>query len=116
MFRQMLHSKIHWAIVTDAQLEYEGSITIDSDLLKAVNIYPGEKVLIANLSNGARIESYAMEGKAGSKIICLNGGAARHGQKGDRLIIMTFAVMSEEEIKSHKPKVIRLNAKNEIVG
>lgn len=113
MQRQLLHSKIHRAVVTDAQIDYEGSISIDPDLLKMANIVSGEKVLIANLTNGARIESYAIEGTHGSGEVCLNGGAAKHGQKGDLLIIMTFAVMNEEEIKNHKPTVIRVNHKNE---
>ena len=116
MQRQMLNGKIHRATVTDAHINYEGSITIDSKLLQAANILPGEKVLIANLSNGARIESYAMAGDSGSGVICLNGGAAKHGKKGDLVIIMTFAVFTEEEIKRHKPSVIRVNERNEIIS
>ena len=116
MERQLLNSKIHRATVTDAQIDYEGSITIDSKLLKAANILPYEKVLIANLTNGARIESYAMEGAAGSGEICLNGGAARHGKIGDLVIIMTFSVMSDKEIAAHKPTIIRDNTRNEIIS
>ena len=115
MQRQMLHGKIHRARVTEACVDYEGSITIDEDLLKAADILSGEKVLIANLANGARIESYALRGEPGSKVICLNGGAARHGNVGDILIIMTFAVLNEEEIKTHVPRKIVLNEKNEII-
>jgi aspartate 1-decarboxylase len=115
MQRQLLSGKIHRATVTDAQIDYIGSITIDSKLLKAANILPNEKVLIANLTNGARLESYAVEGKAGSGEICLNGGAAKHGKKGDLVIIMTFAVMTEKEIKKHKPKVVRVDSKNRII-
>lgn len=113
MYRQVLHGKIHRATVTDAHIDYEGSISIDPRLLKAADIVAGEKVLIANLTNGARIESYAMEGDAGG--ICLNGGAAQYGKKGDLVIIMTFAVMSEDEIRKHKAKVVRVNARNEII-
>jgi len=116
MYRQYLHGKIHDAIVTGASIDYEGSVTIDTDLLKAADILPGEKVLIANLTNGARLESYAMAGEAGSGTICLNGGAAKHGSIGDRVIIMSFAVMTEEEIKNHKPKVVYVNQQNQPVS
>lgn len=115
MQRQMLGGKIHRATVTDAQVDYAGSITIDADLLKAVDILPGEKVLIANITNGSRLESYAIEGAAGSGVICLNGGAARHGRKGDLVIIMTFVVLGEDEVKRHKPKVVRVDSKNKIL-
>ena len=116
MQRQMLNGKIHRATVTDAHINYEGSVTIDSKLLQAANILPGEKVLIANLTNGARIKSYAMAGDPGSGVICLNGGAAKHGKKGDLVIIMTFAVLTDEEIKRHKPTVIRVNERNGIIS
>ena len=115
MQRQLLHSKIHRATVTDAHVDYEGSISIDSKLLKAAKIQPYDKVLIANLTNGARIESYAMAGKEGSGEVCLNGGAARHGNVGDLVIIMTFALMTDEEAKKHQPTIIRVNARNEII-
>ncbi len=114
MQRQMLHGKIHRATVTDAHIDYQGSITIDSNLLEAADILPNEKVLIANLTNGARIESYAVPGEPGKGDICLNGGAAKHGKKGDLVIIMTFAVMNEDEIKKHHPKVVLVNAQNQI--
>ena len=115
MFRQMLFGKIHGACVTEASVDYQGSITIDANLLKAADILPGEKVLIANLTNGSRIESYTIEGKPGAGVIGLNGGAAKHGKIGDRLIIMSFAVMTQEEIQNHEPKVVRVNEKNEII-
>ncbi len=115
MQRQMLYGKIYRATVTEARVDYEGSITIDEDLLEAADILPGEKVLIANLTNGARLESYALRGKRGSGVICLNGGAAHHGKKGDEVIIMTFAVLSEEEIEHHKPRVIRVDRQNKII-
>ena len=115
MQRQVLYAKIHRATVTDAHIDYEGSITIDADLVKAADMVPGEKVLIANLTNGARLESYVLVGKAGSGEICLNGGAAKYGKRGDLLIIMTFAVMTDEEIKNHKPKVVHVDASNKSV-
>lgn len=115
MQRQILHGKIHRATVTDARIDYEGSVTIDAKLLKAADIRHWEKVLIANLTNGARIESYAIEGEPGSGIIALNGGAAKHGKAGDLVIIMTFVVLTEEEVKQHQPKVVRVNERNQIV-
>ncbi len=116
MFRQVLSGKIHRATVTDAHIDYEGSITIDAKLLEAANIVEGEKVLIANLNNGARIESYAIPGKPGGGDICLNGGAARHGKKGDLVIIMSFIVVTDEELKKHQPRVVRVNQQNQIVS
>ena len=116
MQRQILYGKIHGATVTEARIDYQGSITIDAELLKAADIVAGEKVLIANLTNGSRIESYAMTGKPGSGEICLNGGAAKHGKKGDTVIIMTFAVMTDEEIRRHKPRVVIVNAQNKIAS
>ncbi len=116
MQRQMLSGKIHRATVTDAHIDYEGSITIDSKLLQAADILSGEKVLIANLTNGARIESYAMAGEAGSGVICLNGGAAKHGKKGDLVIIMSFVVLTDQEIKSHRPRTVRVNERNQTVS
>lgn len=114
MRRQMLHGKIHRATVTDACIDYQGSITIDIDLLNAADILPGEKVLIANLQNGARIESYAVAGDSGKGEICLNGGAALHGKKGDLVIIMTFAVLDEKEVEAHQPRVVHVDSKNRI--
>ncbi len=116
MLRQMLHGKIHRARVTDACVDYPGSITIDPKLMEAADILAGEKVLIANLTNGARVETYALVGKPGSGDICLNGGAARYGKKGDIVIIMTFTVLNEQELKTHQPKTIVLNERNEIIG
>ena len=116
MQRQILHGKIHRATVTGAEIDYEGSVSIDPQLMKAADILSGEKVLIANLTNGARIESYAIEGTHGSGEVCLNGGAAKHGKKGDLLIIMSFVMMTDEEIKKHRPKIVRVNDKNEIIA
>jgi aspartate 1-decarboxylase len=115
MQRQLLYGKIHRATVTDACIDYEGSITIDPVLMEAAGIIPHEKVLIVNLNNGARLESYAIQGKRGEGEICLNGGAAKHGKKGDLVIIIIFAVMNEEEIRNHHPRVVKVNSKNQIV-
>ena len=115
MQKQLLSGKIHRVTVTEACIDYEGSITIDSDLLKGAGILPYEKVLIANLTNGSRIESYAISGPAGSGVICLNGGAAKHGKAGDIVIILTFALMSEKEARKHKPKVVYVDSKNRIL-
>lgn len=116
MQRQFLGGKIHGARVTQARVDYQGSITIDADLMKAAGITEYEKVLIANLTNGSRLESYAIEGPAGSGVICLNGGAAKHGKTGDTLIIMTFVVLTEAEIPCHKPRTIRVSEKNQILA
>ena len=115
MLRQMLSGKIHRVTVTEACIDYEGSITIDSDLMKGAGMLPFEKVLIANLNNGSRIESYAIPAPAGSGVICLNGGAAKHGKAGDTLIIMTFGVYVATELKDHKPKVVYVDKKNRII-
>lgn len=116
MYRQILKAKIHRATVTDSRIDYEGSITVDEDLLKAADIVPWEKVLIANLNNGSRIESYAIPGEAGSGVICMNGGAAKYAQKGDLVILMSFAVMTDEEIERHRPKVVYVDRQNRILS
>ncbi len=115
MQRQLLHGKIHRATVTGASIDYEGSITIDPLLLEAADIVPHEKVLVTNLVNGARLETYAIPGKPGAGEICLNGGAALHGKKGDVVIIMTFVVLTDEEILKHQPRVVKVNSKNQII-
>jgi aspartate 1-decarboxylase len=116
MFRSMLKSKIHHARVTEADLHYVGSVTIDRDLLHAVDILPNEKVLVVNLSNGARFETYAFEGAPGSGVICMNGGCARHVQVGDTVIIFAFAWMEDEQAKAFAPKVVFLDEKNQVSG
>lgn len=116
MYRHVLRSKIHRATVTDSQVDYEGSITIDEELLKAADLVTGERVLIANLNNGSRIESYAIPGEAGSGIICMNGGAARYAQKGDLVIIMAFAVLTDEELERHQPKIVYVDKLNRILS
>lgn len=111
---EVLKSKIGHARVTQAELHYEGSITIDSDLLKAVGMLPGEKVHVLNESTGSRLETYTIAGKPASGEVCLNGPAARHGYVGDRLIILSYALADEDEARRMKPKVIYLDEKNRI--
>lgn len=110
----MLKSKIHCARVTQADLNYIGSVTIDRDLLEAVDILPNEQVLIVNLENGARFETYAFEGAPGTGVIGMNGGTARHCQVGDRVLIMAFAWMQEDEVRRHKPRVVFCDEKNAV--
>lgn len=110
----LLKSKIHRATVTQADLNYVGSITIDSDLLRESGILEYEKVEIADITNGNRLETYAIAGEAGSGIICLNGAAAQLVNPGDKIIIMAYANMTPEEAKSHKPTVIFVDEKNAI--
>ena len=110
----MLHSKIHRATVTDANLNYVGSITIDQDLLTAASMRVGQKVDIVNVNNGARFSTYIIAGERGKKDICLNGAAARKVHKGDKIIIIAYANMSEEMADSYEPKIIILNDDNTI--
>lgn len=114
MFRYMLKSKIHRAVVTDADLNYVGSITLDRDLMDAAQIVENEKVTIVNNNNGERFETYVIEGERGSKTVCLNGAAARKVQPGDVVIILTYTVMDDNELKGYKPTLIYMNEKNEI--
>ena len=114
MFRTMLKSKIHRARVTEANLYYEGSVTIDSRLMDKADIYEGEKVEIFNLNNGLRLETYAIRGKAGSGVICLNGPAARGACSGDEVIIVSYALFEDKDSKGVKPKVIKVDGKNRI--
>ena len=106
MFVEVLKSKIHCVRVTDAELNYIGSITIDEDLMDAVDILPGEHVYIVDNNNGERFETYVIKGDRGSGCICLNGAAARKVQVGDVVIIMAYATMTPEEAKDFKPKII----------
>ena len=114
MFREMFRSKIHRATVTMAELYYEGSITVDKDLLAAADILPHEKVQVVNLNTGSRLETYALEGPSGSGMICLNGPAARLGSVGDQVIIIAYSQMSDEEARLHKPKVVLVNQDNKV--
>jgi aspartate 1-decarboxylase len=105
-------SKIAHATVTEAELYYEGSITIDEDLLRAVDILPGEKVEVLNLYNGSRLETYTIAGQAGSGRICLNGPAARCGYVGDKIVILSYALMEPHAAKHYKTKIVYLDEKN----
>ncbi|HFE5866218.1 TPA: aspartate 1-decarboxylase [Staphylococcus aureus] len=115
MIRTMMNAKIHRARVTESNLNYVGSITIDSDILEAVDILPNEKVAIVNNNNGARFETYVIAGERGSGKICLNGAASRLVEVGDVVIIMTYAQLNEEEIQNHAPKVAVMNEDNVII-
>ncbi|SRR5690625_1331871 len=114
MFRTMMKSKIHRARITEANLNYVGSITIDQDLLDQVDIIANEKVQIVNNNNGARLETYVIPGERGSGVICLNGAAARLVQKDDVIIIIAYATIAEDELANHRPKIAIMNEKNEI--
>lgn len=114
MYIEMLKGKIHRATVTQAELDYVGSITVDVELLKAAGILEYEKVQIVDINNGARFETYTIAGEAGSGIICLNGAAARCVQKGDKVIIMAYAQMTPEEASENPPRVIFVDDENKI--
>ncbi len=112
MLRVLMKSKIHGATVTEANLRYTGSITIDKNLLKAADICSFERVRIVNLHNGTRVETYVLEGQAGSGTICMNGAAARWAEVGDKVIIISYSILSSKEIKKHKPQVVFVDEKN----
>ena len=114
MILNMLKGKIHRATVTQADLEYVGSITIDEDLMKASGILEYEKVHIVDINNGARFETYVIAGEPGSGIICLNGAAARMVQKNDKIIIMAYCTLMEDELKTYKPTVVFVDDDNKI--
>lgn len=116
MYRIMLKSKIHRATVTGADLQYEGSITIDKDLLDAADISLYEQVQIYNITNGERFETYVIEGERGSGEICLNGAAARLVQKGDLVIIASYIMLPEEDVKTYKPTYVFVNEDNKQVN
>jgi len=114
MFRTVFKSKLHRATVTQACLNYVGSITIDEDLMDAADIFVGEKVQVVNNNNGARLETYVIPGERGSGVICLNGAAARLVQPGDKVIIITYAMMPDQDARTFKPTVVFLNDENQI--
>jgi len=114
MILTMLKGKIHRATVTQAELNYVGSITIDKTLMEASNILENEKVQIVDINNGARLETYVIPGKRDSGVICLNGAAARLVQPGDKVIIIAYAQMNEDEAKKYKPAVVFMNDDNTI--
>lgn len=114
MLVTMLKSKIHRATVTQAELDYVGSITVDEELLEAAGIYEYEKVQVVDIDNGSRFETYTIAGERGSGVICLNGAAARCVTKGDKIIIMAYAQMEQSQIKENPPKVVFVDGKNQI--
>jgi aspartate 1-decarboxylase len=114
MFRTVLKSKIHRAHVTEANLYYEGSITIDAKLMRAADIIEGEKVEVFNLNNGSRLETYAIKGRAGSGVICLNGPASRGACIGDEVIIVSYIAVEDKEVRGVQPKLIKVDSRNRI--
>ncbi|MFC1514144.1 aspartate 1-decarboxylase [candidate division KSB1 bacterium] len=114
MFLSVLKSKIHMARITEAELDYIGSLTIDRDLMDIAGLVPNEKILVANMNNGNRFETYVIEGSRQSRIFCLNGATALLGSVGDRITIMAFCQVTPEEAKEFKPKVAILDENNNI--
>lgn len=110
----MLKSKIHRATVTDSNLNYEGSLTVDSVLMKEVDLDPFERVFVYNINNGERFETYVIKGEAGSGVIGLNGAAARKGLVGDLIIIVSYAMYSPEELVDYRPRIVVLDADNHV--
>lgn len=115
MYKQMLTGKIHQARLTACELEYEGSLAIDPELLAEAGILPYEKILVTNRRNGERLETYAIPAEPGSRVFCLNGPAARKGQVGDVIVIMAFSLLEADAAAKVEPRVIVLNEHNEIV-
>jgi aspartate 1-decarboxylase len=114
VIRYMLKSKVHRAVVTDADLNYVGSITLDKDLMEAADIVANEKVTVVNNNNGERFETYVIEGERGSGIVCLNGAAARLVQKGDIVIILTYTILDDKECEDFQPRLVYVNDKNQV--
>jgi aspartate 1-decarboxylase len=112
MMRVMLKSKLHRLTVTETNINYEGSITIDNDLIVAADILEGERVQVVNINNGQRFETYVIKGKSG--VICLNGAAARLASPGDKIIVIAYAMINDSEIKGLKPKIVLVDERNKI--
>jgi aspartate 1-decarboxylase len=115
MYLTMMKSKIHRAIVTEANLNYVGSITIDEAVMEQVDILPNERVQIVNNNNGARLETYVIKGERNSGVICLNGAAARLVQQGDEIIIISYAMMPEEQARNYQPKIVLMDRQNRVL-
>ncbi len=115
MLRTICRAKIHAATVTEANLNYVGSITIDKRLLEAADVFPYERVQIVNLNNGSRVETYVMEGKRNSRTICMNGAAARWAHRGDKVIIICYGLMDAKEACKCRPKIVFVDGKNRII-
>jgi aspartate 1-decarboxylase len=116
MTRFMFKSKIHRAVITQAELYYQGSLTIDEELMEAADLLPYEKVSVVNVNNGERFETYVITGERGSGVICLNGAAARKGSVGDEVIIISYASMTNEEARAYKPAIVMVDKRNRIVS
>lgn len=114
MYRTMMKSKIHRMRVTEANVDYMGSITLDADLMRAADILPHEKVHVVDVTNGARLETYAIEGPAGSGVCCLNGAAARLVREGDTVIVISYAQMTDQEARNYDPTVVFVDALNRV--
>jgi aspartate 1-decarboxylase len=114
MLLDMCKGKIHRATVTDTHLDYQGSITIDAALMEAAGILPGEKVQVANLRDGCRFETYTIVGERGKGEICINGAAAHRAEAGDKVIIICYALMTEDEARTHTPKIVHVDEDNRI--
>ncbi len=114
MLREMMKSKIHMATVTETDLKYMGSLTIDRDLMDAADLVAGEKVQMVNVNNGSRLETYVIEGERGSGVIGVNGGVARHAYVGDVILIMSYCMLDDEQVGTWKPKVVFVDEKNSI--
>lgn len=112
--RIILKSKIHCATVTETNLNYEGSLTIDAELMEAADLLPNERVDVLNLNNGERFTTYVIEGERGSGTVCVNGAAARLVQRGDKVIILSYALVNEEELRAHCTRIVFVNDRNEI--
>jgi len=116
MRRTMFHAKLHRAVITHADLDYEGSVTVDADLLDAADMLPHESVHIWNVTRGTRLQTYTLPGPRGSGTICVNGAAAHHNQVGDLVILATFVELEDSEARTHVPRVVRLDPHNRVVS
>jgi len=114
MYREMVRCKISYPVITQAELWYEGSITLDVDLMRAAGIREGEKVHVFNSNNGERFHTYAIAGESGSGVVCLNGPAARKGVVGDRIVILTYGLFSDQELENYAPVYVKVDEKNRI--
>lgn len=115
MQRQMLKSKIHRATVTDCNLHYAGSITIDSELMREADLLPGEMVHVLDIDNGQRFETYTIEGRPGSREVCINGAAARLVEAGDKVIVVSYGIYDEQELRKYQPLVVHVDELNSIL-
>jgi aspartate 1-decarboxylase len=116
MMRTMCRAKIHRARITETRLDYQGSLTLDKELMDAAGLLPFEQVQVLNINNGTRAETYIIEGKAGSGEVCINGALARWAQEGDLVIIIAYALMDERELAAFKPKIVHVDGNNRIVA